>query len=128
MAGPMGFGILNSDLTAEEIGERYEERQAVVDAIEAGDYETWKTLMEQRIEEMRQQITEENFNTLVERHNSMQERREIQQQIREALEAGDYETVEQLRNQLSESASEGGFGSMGFGGFGGFHKGGGGCL
>lgn len=129
MAGPWGFGKPNADLTAEEIGEMYEKRQAVVDAIESGDFEAWKSLMEQRIEDLRLELTEENFNNLVERHNSMQEMREIKQQIREALESGDYETVEQLRNQLLESAPEGGFkGSGGLRGLGGFHKGGGGCL
>ena len=66
--------------------------------------------MEERIEEMKSNLTEENFQNLVQMHKESQERNQLRNQIREALEAGDYETVEQLRNQLMENTSECGCG------------------
>ena len=99
-AFPMGFGGFNKDLTSEELEAFAEERQKMTDAIESGDYETWKALMEEKMEKMKAELTEENFNQIVERHGQMKEGRELKQQIREAWENGDYETVEQLRTQM----------------------------
>ena len=116
-AFPMGFGgFFNKDLTAEELKTLVEENQQMTQAIENGDYDTWKALMEERIDRMKSELTEENFNQIVENHNQMKERMEIEQQIREAIQNGDYETAVQLREQLS---SLGGFGPRG--GFGGNH-------
>jgi len=116
-AFPMGFGgFFNKDLTTEELKTLVEENQQMTQAIENGDYDTWKTLMEERIEKMKSELTEENFNQIVENHNQMKERMEIEQQIKEAIQNGDYETAVQLREQLS---SLGGFGPRG--GFGGNH-------
>ena len=115
-AFPMGFGgFFNKDLTAEELEALTEERQQMTEAIESGDYSTWKTLMEQRIEKMKAELTEENFNLLVERHSQMKERNQLREQIRDALQNGDYETATQLREQLG-SLGESGCPKGGFGG------------
>ena len=93
-AFPMGLGgFFNKDLTAEEL-------QALTEAIENGDYATWKALMEERLDRMKAELTEENFNLLVEKHNQMKERSQLRERIRDALENGDYETAAQLREQL----------------------------
>jgi len=100
-AFPMGFGgFFNKDLTVEELQILTEERQEMTEAIESGDYATWKALMEERLDRMKSELTEENFNLLVERYNQMKERNQLRDQIRDALQNGDYETVAQLREQL----------------------------
>jgi DNA-binding FadR family transcriptional regulator len=106
----MGFGGFNKDLTAEELKTLTEENQQMTQAIENGDYNTWKALMEKRIDRMKSELTEENFNQVVERYNQMKERSQLKQQINEALQSGDYETAAQLRKQLGSS---GGFGPRG---------------
>ena len=107
-AFPMGFGgFFNKDLTAEELEALTEERQQMTQAIENNDYTTWKTLMEERLDRMKAELTEENFNLLVERHNQMEERNQLREQIREALQNGDYETAVQLREQLGSLGGSG---------------------
>ena len=113
-AYPMGFRRFQ-DFTAEDFETFSEERQQMVDAIENGDYDTWKTLMEDRIEEMKSDLTEENFDSIVERHSQMKESRELRQQIREAIENGDYENAEQLKEQMLNSAPQGNCGMHGMG-------------
>ena len=110
-AFPMGFGgFFNKDLTAEELQTLTEERQQMTQAIESGDYASWKALMEERLDRMKAELTEENFNLLVERNNQMKER----SQIRDALQNDDYETAAQLREQLGSlggfDCPKGGFG------------------
>jgi len=100
-AFPFGFGNgMNKELTEEEQEEAQAFHDAIQQAIEDGDFEAWKSLMES-------QLTEENFNLLVERHQSMSEEREADQQIRnqiqEAMQAGDYETAKELREQLGKN-------------------------
>ncbi|MBP7708586.1 hypothetical protein KA107_02780 [Candidatus Pacearchaeota archaeon] len=48
-----------------------EDREAMRTAIENKDYAGWKALMEQRVERMRAEITEENFNQMIEMHQNM---------------------------------------------------------
>jgi len=116
-AFPMGFGgFFNKDLTAEELKTLTEERQQMTQAIENSDYTAWKALMEKRLDKMKSELTEENFNQIVESYNQMKERQNISQQIKEALQNGNYEKAVQLRQQLS---SLDGFGSR-RGRFGGF--------
>ncbi len=109
MAMPFGFGGFGEELTEEEFNTIRERKQAMQEAIESGDYQTWKTLMENRIEEMRTELTEENFQTMVERHSSMQEMRELKERMRQANEEGNYETFQELREQLGDSGCTGGF-------------------
>jgi hypothetical protein len=100
-AFPLGFGKgMNKDLTEEEQAEAQAFHDTLQQAIEDGDFETWKNLMES-------QLTEENFNALVEREKTMSEEREaskeIRDQIKEAMDSGDYETAQQLREQLGKN-------------------------
>lgn len=112
-AFPMGFGRFGDELTAEELESLHQEHQEMKEVIENGDYETWKTMMEDRIDRMKSELTEENFEKIVERHGEMQERKEIRNQIREALENEDYETANSLREQLFENSPPGKFGRFG---------------
>ena len=74
MVSAFGFGegFMKQDLTEEEMSEMRTQREAMREAVENGDYSTWKSLMEERLEQMKSQITEENFNQMVERHQEME--------------------------------------------------------
>lgn len=54
-----------------------EEMQAIQGAIEDEDYESWKSLMEERIVKMQEQLTEENFEEIVSQYQEMQELKEF---------------------------------------------------
>jgi len=68
-------------------GPNTESTDAIRQALETGDYETWK-------EAITATLTEENFNMLVERHKEMSEEREFMKEHNEdvetAIEANDY--------------------------------------
>ena len=85
-----------------------ENHEAIRDAVQAGDYDAWKSL---RMAE----LSEENFEKMTQIH-------ELKEQVREAREAGDDATVEALMEDLKELMPEGrgmGHGKMGSGrGFG----------
>lgn len=82
-----------------------ENRDAVREAVESGDYSTWKSLMVA-------ELSEENFNRMVEMND-------LRESIREAREAGDEDLVRELMDEMRESMPEGEMGcGMGFGGFG----------
>ena len=104
MISAFGFGKggLNADLTDEEKAEIQEDRQTMRAAIENNDYSTWKTLMEERLAKMQEQITEENFNKLVERHSQMSEFRTA---LQEAKESGDWSEVEALKADMDFEGS-----------------------
>lgn len=96
-----GFGKgMNSDLTEEEQEEAQAFHDSLKQAIEDGDFEVWKNLM-------LSQLTEENFNALVERHQereeNMGENSQLREQLREAMQSGDYENAEQLREQMGKN-------------------------
>ena len=114
MASPMGMGMFRADMTAEEIGAAYESQQAMTKAIENNDYESWKNLMEQRIEEMKSKLTQDNFDKIVEMHNAMKGSEETKQQIKTALENGDYETAKQLMDTVPDGARGFHMGGRGF--------------
>lgn len=73
-AFPFGFnkGPMAQELSEEDQAEMLEFQDSLQTAIEEGDYETWKSLMES-------QLTEENFNRVVEMHQKMEENREARQ-------------------------------------------------
>jgi uncharacterized membrane protein (DUF106 family) len=100
-----GNGFMNQDMTDEEKAEMQEQQEAMQTAISEGDYSAWKSLMEERIAKMQEQITEENFNTLKEQHQKMSEFRTAMQ---EAREFGDFSKVEELQEEY-------GFEGKGFG-------------
>lgn len=91
-----GMGSQFGNLTDEEVTQFQQEREAMRTAIEDSDFAAWKSLMESRLEAMKAEITEENFNTLVERHQNMEEFRTA---MEEARESGDYETMQELREE-----------------------------
>ena len=62
-------------------------REDIVNAIEANDYEVWK-------ETMSDQLTKENFQMLVERHEQMSGMREQREDMKLAIEAEDYEAFQ----------------------------------
>jgi hypothetical protein len=96
-ASPFGQGFMNKDLTDQERAEFQEQKQAMQTAIANEDYETWKSLMQERIVEMQSQLTEENFNTLVQKHESMSEFRDAMQ---EARESGDFSRMQEIKQEF----------------------------
>ncbi len=90
---PFGKGF-NKNLTQEEQTALQEQHDAIRTAIEEEDFETWKTLMNQRIAQMQSEITQENFNSIVQYHKQMQE---FHDAMRQARQTGDYSKVEQLQ-------------------------------
>ena len=114
-AFPMGgFRVLNKQLTSDELKTLTEERQQITQAIENNDYNTWNALMEQRIEKMKSELTQDNFNQVVDRYNQMKERSQLKQQIKQAIQNKDYDTATKLRSQLGSLnvSSKGGFGYL----------------
>ena len=96
-AVPFNKGFHFSDeLSDEEIAQMKEHREAMKTAIENEEYDTWKTLMQERIAKMQESLTEENFNKIVEKHSEMQE---FKTDIKEARESGDREAVKELRQE-----------------------------
>jgi DUF4097 and DUF4098 domain-containing protein YvlB len=58
--------------------EKEEFKEKVIEFKEAilnEDYEAWKALMEEKISQMREEITEENFNELVEKYKNWGEKK-----------------------------------------------------
>ena len=99
-----GFGFAQN-LTDEQKAEMQEQHQAMQDAISNGDFDSWKSLQEERIAKMQEQLTEENFNKIVERQGQMEEFRNAMQESRES---GDYSEIEKLQEEY-------GFEGRGFG-------------
>ena len=90
----IGFG---QDLTDEEKAEIQAKRDAMRNAVESQDYETWKSLMEERVSQLRSKITEENFNKIVERHKQRSEMRaEMKSLMEDARESRDFSQVKQF--------------------------------
>ena len=69
--------------------------EAARDALEAGDYATWKNAM---IAE----LTEENFNQMVERHGQMTEKRAVMLESREQHYEGMAERKAEMENAMEE--------------------------
>lgn len=61
-----------------------EDRDEIRQAIEDNDFDSWKTLHQER-------LTEENFNEIVERHESRELCRESHEAVRDAIDNEDYE-------------------------------------
>lgn len=92
--GGLGFKQM---LSEEELQDLQEQKDAVREAIENQDYDTWASLMQERIVKMQESITEENFNIIVEMH---EERTELHEEIKAAKESGDREAVKELREEM----------------------------
>ncbi|MBU4370247.1 hypothetical protein KKG58_05905 [Patescibacteria group bacterium] len=96
-----GFGSKRGEFSPEKFQEMTEKRGAgaMNEIFENNDYEAWKSLMqekvnemEKRVGEMKEKINEENFSQMTEIHNLMQQ--------------GEYEKAKELKQEL-------GFGPMG---------------
>lgn len=78
MVSAFGFGhkLMNPDLSDEDKTEMQNQMETIRTAIENNDYETWKSLMEEQIAKMQEQITEDNFDEIVARHQEIEENRQ----------------------------------------------------
>jgi hypothetical protein len=85
--------LWNQDLTDEEIEQ---EREAIQQAVENNDFDSWKSLMEERISKMQESLTLENFNNIKEKH---EERETFKLKIQEARESGDFELIQSLKEK-----------------------------
>lgn len=115
MVSAFGFdGFMNHNLDNEDRTEMQEQIEAMQTAIENGDYETWKSLMEERIVKMQEQITEENFNKILEMHQQQEERRaEMEEQREQFCEENDCPVFED-GGSGGDSKRNHRFGMMGF--------------
>ncbi|MEK6918347.1 MAG: hypothetical protein AABW51_05355, partial [Nanoarchaeota archaeon] len=91
-----GFG---KNLSDEEKIQMKTFRDNVQTAVENNDYAEWKSLMES-------QLTEENFQKLVDRQSKISEAKDLMKQIKTAMENGDTEKAEDLREQMHELMPE----------------------
>ncbi len=84
MVSAFGFGngFGNPEVSEEDKSAMQEQRGAMQSAIENRDYDAWKSLMEAQIEQMKAQITEENFEKIVESHQQMSEMKKAMQEAR----------------------------------------------
>ena len=114
MVSAHGFGMWNSDLTEEEKAEMQEQREAMKTSIESGDYESWETLMNEKVNQMQKRINEDTFNQMQEKHANMAQ---IKEAVEEAKETGDWSEVEALKNEIGIEGKKFGkdhFGKKGF--------------
>ena len=91
--GGLGF---SDDMTEEQLAEMQEHREAMQEALDNEDYDAWETLMNERVQKMQDQITEEGFQQALERHKINSEIRDAMQ---EARETGDFSEVQALKEQ-----------------------------
>ena len=75
-----------------------ESRDAIVNAINAKDYNAWK-------EAMSAELTEENFNKLVERQEAMSEKQVEREAMEKAIQEGDYEAWKKAAENSSVNYS-----------------------
>ena len=97
MVSAQGFGMWNSDLSEEEKAEVQEQSELMKTAIESGDYESWETLMNEKVAQMQERINEDTFSKLQERHTDMTQMRKV---VEEAKETGDWSEVEALKGEF----------------------------
>ena|SRR3989344_7287014 len=88
-----GFGL---GLTDEQKEEMQAHRDSVREAVENNDYSAWQALMQERFSLMQQNINEDTFARLQEKHA---EREEFRLAMQEARESGDFEKMQELKEQ-----------------------------
>jgi len=88
-------GFNNPTLTDGERTEVQEFHEQIRQAVENGDYDSWKALHNA-------QLTEERFSQVQERYEQMTEIRELRENLRDAIDAEDTELTEQIKGELSE--------------------------
>lgn len=72
--GGVGFG--SPFVSQEDKDLMKEQRDLIRQAIENEDYNSWASLMQERVNQMESQINEETFQALLERHSEMNNNRE----------------------------------------------------
>ena len=87
MVSILGLGIVSAISFQNRVSD--EEREALETAMEVGDYDSWAEIKSA-------QISEDKFNQARARH---QERAEFRNLMREAREAGDWEAMQELKEQ-----------------------------
>jgi len=80
-SGGLGFNNMNE----EEKAEFQEQREEMRNAVESDDFEAWKALMNERIGQMKERLTEEEFESIQQRH---QERAENGEGFRKGFRQG----------------------------------------
>lgn len=97
LGNDMGFGKYG--LTEEEKSDLLQEKEVLREAIENQNYQTWRSLMEER-------LTEENFNKLVEKHEKMSEFKGLKEELRQAWKDEDFERVKEIKDEMTEIMPE----------------------
>ena len=111
----MPFGnSWNSQITDEE---REEQRQAMQDAIETGNYASWEGLMQERLSKMEDSINQETFIKLQERHENKMQFRVALEDLKESGDATmqDYQTLKEEYGIEGSGMHKKGLGQKGFG-------------
>ena len=106
MVSANGFGGFNSGATDEERAEMQEQREAIRQAVEDGNYAQWEGLMQEKLALMEDRINEEQFAQVQERHA---QRSEFRAAVEELKESGDF-SREDMQELREEYGVEGGFG------------------
>ncbi len=88
MVALLGVGMVSAFGFGNGIFE--EDKEALENAMELGDYETWEEIK-------MSQISEERFNEIQERHA---EKAEFREAMQEARESGDRETMQELKAEF----------------------------
>ncbi len=90
MVAILGVGMVSAFGFGNGISE--EDREALENAMESGDYETWEEIK-------MSQISEERFEEVQARHA---EKAEFREAMQEARESEDYETMQELKEEFGK--------------------------
>jgi hypothetical protein len=93
----LGNGFMGQTLSDEEKAEMQAQREAMKNAVESDDYAAWEGLMQERLAQMEDLISEETFTQMKERHA---ERSEFREAMQGAREAGDKEAMNEIREEF----------------------------
>ncbi|MEX2017004.1 MAG: hypothetical protein WD876_00855 [Candidatus Pacearchaeota archaeon] len=98
-------GFMNPSFSDKDKEVLQQQREAIQQSIEDKDYETWESLMKEKISLFQKTITEETFNSIVQRHA---EREQFRTAMEEAKQSGDFGAIQAIKEQY-------GIGNQGFG-------------
>ncbi|MEM4330797.1 MAG: hypothetical protein QW273_02205 [Candidatus Pacearchaeota archaeon] len=98
-----GFGKMPYGLTEDQREELINQHQQIQKAIENNDYNSWKELMEKRVEYIKKQINEETFNLLRDYHNK---RVSLRNEIQKAKEEGNFSKFVELKQKQNSFTSK----------------------
>jgi hypothetical protein len=92
-----GFGMGRGDLSEEDQAQMDAHREAMQNAVETGDYAAWEGLMQERLAEMENSISEETFAEIQARYA---EREEFREAMVAAKKSGDWSEIEALKEEF----------------------------